>query len=333
MKSWMNFKMYTMIAILTTLLSLNGFSEDGQPSITKTFDLNQPGTLNASSSGGSVSVSTHDQPKVIIQAFVRRNGKLLSPSDDMLDEILDLYDIDFSKSGTAVTAIVKRKSHTNFWRNNTGISLNIIVPEEMSCDVSSSGGSVKISGVKGTHDFSSSGGSVKLENTSGNTKAQSSGGSVKATNHKGDIRLSSSGGGVYVDGAKGSVYARSSGGGVKLENIHGEADASSSGGGVSVSGETAAVKAKSSGGSVRVNVRNLTKELYLQSSGGGVSAVIHDGDNLGLDLDLRSSKVNIDLHNFSGTSKKDRVEGKMNGGGIPFYAHSSGGNVNVSFED
>jgi len=332
MKTPKNFKMYTMIVMLTTLLSLNGFSKDEQPSITKTFDMNQPGTLNASSSGGGVSVITHDQPQVIIQAFVRKNGKILSSTDRELNEVLDLYDIDFSKSGNAITAIVKRRSHTNFW-NNVGISLEIIVPEEMSCNVSSSGGGVKISGVKGSHEFSSSGGSVKLENTSGNTNAKSSGGSVKATNHNGNIRLSSSGGGVYVDGAKGSVYARSSGGGVKLENIQGEADASSSGGGVSVIGKLSSVKATSSGGSVRVDIRNLTKELYLKSSGGGVSAIVHDGEKLGLDLDLRSDHVNIDLHNFSGTSKKDYVEGAMNGGGIPFYMHASGGNVNVSFED
>jgi DUF4097 and DUF4098 domain-containing protein YvlB len=333
MKTQKSLKIFTIIAVLTAVLSLNGWAKDGQPTITKTFDLNQPGQLNASSSGGGVTVQTHDQPKVIIQAFVRKNGNLLSPTDRSLDEVLDDFDIDFSKSGSTITAVVKRRGQMNFWRNNVGISLTIIVPEEMSCDVSSSGGGLKISGVKGTHDFSSSGGGVKLENTSGSTKASSSGGGVKATNHDGDIRLSSSGGGVTVEGAHGNVYARSSGGGVSLEDIHGSADASSSGGGVSVSGEASSVTAKSSGGSVRVNVRNLTDELYLQSSGGGVSAVIHGGEKLGLDLDLRSGKVNIDLHNFTGTSEKDRVKGKMNGGGIPVYAHASGGNVTVTYED
>lgn len=333
MKTQKNLKLFTIIAVLTAVLSLNGIAKDGQPTITKTFDLNQPGLLNASSSGGGVTVQTHNQPQVIIQAFVRKNGRVLSPSDNSLDEVLDDFDIDFSKSGSTITAVVKRKGRMNFWRNNVGISLTIIVPEEMSCDVSSSGGGLKISGVKGTHDFSSSGGGVKLENTSGSTKASSSGGGVKATNHNGDIRLSSSGGGVSVEGAYGSVYARSSGGGVTLEDIHGAADASSSGGGVRVSGEASSVKAKSSGGSVKVNVRNLTDELYLQSSGGGVSAIIHGGEKLGLDLDLRSGRVNIDLHNFNGTSEKDRVKGKMNGGGIPVYAHASGGNVNISYED
>jgi len=333
MKTQKNHKLYTLILLLTVVFSLNGFARDGQPTITKTFDLNKPGKLDASSSGGGVTVQTHDQPQVIIQAFVRKNGRVLSPSDNSLDEVMDNFDINFSKSGSTITAVVKRKGRMNFWRNNVGISLTIIVPEEMSCDVSSSGGGLKISGVKGTHEFSSSGGGVKLENTSGTTKASSSGGGVKATNHNGDIRLSSSGGGVAVEGAHGSVYARSSGGGVTLEDIHGSADASSSGGGVYVQGEASSVTAKSSGGSVKVNINNLSDELYLQSSGGGVSAVIHGGEKLGLDLDLRSGRVNIDLHNFNGTSEKDRVKGSMNGGGIPVYAHASGGNVNISYED
>ncbi|HYQ57107.1 MAG TPA: DUF4097 family beta strand repeat-containing protein [Draconibacterium sp.] len=333
MKTQMNLRLFAIIAVLSAVLSLNGYATDGQPTITKTFDLNQPGKLDALSSGGGVTVQTHNQPQVIIQAFVRKSGRVLSPSDRSLNEVLDDFDIDFSKSGSTITAVVKRKGRMNFWRNNVGISLTIIVPEKMSCDVSSSGGGLKISGVNGTHNFSSSGGGVKLENTSGTTKANSSGGGVQAINHDGDIRLSSSGGGVSVEGAHGSVYARSSGGGVTLEDIHGSADASSSGGGVRVSGAASSVKATSSGGSVRINVSNLSDELYLQSSGGGVSAVIHGGEKLGLDLDLRSGRVNIDLYNFTGTSEKDRVKGRMNGGGIPVYAHASGGNVNITYED
>ena len=172
MKTLVNFKLYTLIGLFMVAFSWNGLAKDGEPTITKTFDLNQPGQLNASSSGGGVTVQTHNQPQVIIQAFVRKNGSVLAPNDKSLDEVLDDFDIDFSKSGSTITAVVKRKGQMNFWRNNVGISLTIIVPEEMSCDVSSSGGGLKISGVKGTHDFSSSGGGVKLENTGGTTKAR-----------------------------------------------------------------------------------------------------------------------------------------------------------------
>ena len=332
MKTKLNVKMYAAIVMFFTLLSCNGFAQYKTPTITKTFDMEQPGTLNSSSSGGGITVSTHDHAKVEVHVFVRKRGTVLSPNDPDVDDVLEYYDLVMEKSGTEITATAKRKSWNKPW-NNTGIYFNIIVPQEMSCNVSSSGGGLKISGVTGTHNFSSSGGSVKLENTGGTTKAKSSGGSVSAYKHKGDIKLSSSGGGVRLNKAKGSVYAQSSGGSVKLEDVIGDVEASSSGGGVYVTGEAPFVKATSSGGPVRVNITGLSKEMYLKSSGGGVHAIIHDGDKLGMDLDLSSGRVNIELHNFSGRSEKNRIKGTMNNGGIPVYMRASGGNVNVSFEE
>jgi hypothetical protein len=330
MKTLKNFKM--MVALLAILIPFIGFSQDEKvPTITKTFDMDQPGTLNASSSGGGVTVESQNIKNVVIQAFVRKNGKVLSPSDPSLKEVLEDFDIKIEKNGSTVTANVERKSHFNVWRN-VGISLTILLPRDMSCNVSSSGGGLRISGVSGTHSFSSSGGGVQLENVSGNTKAKSSGGSVKARNQNGDVQLSSSGGGVSLDGAHGNVVAHSSGGGVHLSDIHGNVDAGSSGGGVSVSGETGSLKAESSGGSVKVDVSKLTRELVLESSGGGIDAVIRDGAKLGMDLDLSSERVNIELQNFSGKSEKDRVKGTMNNGGIRVFMHASGGNVNVRYE-
>ena len=266
------------------------------PTITKIFELNQPGTLNSKSSGGGIMVKTHNEGKVEIQVFIRKNGKILSPSDPLVAEVLDDFDLEIEKNGSVINANAERKTNFNLL-NNVGIYFTIIVPREMSCNVSSSGGGLKISGVEGTHNFKSSGGGVTLEE------------------------------------AHGSVYAHSSGGGVHLKNIHGDVDAGSSGGGVSVSGECGYVKAKSSGGSVHVNISNLNKELYLQASGGGIDAIIQNGDELGLDLDLSSSKVKIELQNFSGRSEKDRVKGTMNEGGIPVYMHASGGSVKVRYED
>jgi hypothetical protein len=91
------------------------------------------------------------------------------------------------------------------------------------------------------------------------------------------------------------------------------------------------LNAKSSGGGVTANNQN--GDVHLSSSGGGIDATIKNGDDLGLDLDLSSDKVNIELHNFSGRVEKNRVKGTLNGGGIPVYMHSSGGNVTVRFED
>lgn len=324
-------KMHLLFGILVTLLSCNSFAQDSKtPTLTKTFDMNRAGTLYSHSSGGRIVVTTHDKSEVVVDIFIRKNGVVLSPSDSEIEDVLEAFDLVVEKNGTAITATAKRKSKVKMW-NNTGIYFTIIVPREMSCDVSSSGGGLRISGVEGTHDFSSSGGSVKLNNTSGRTKASSSGGSVSAIQHNGDVDLRSSGGGVTAEDVKGYVKAHSSGGSVKLQNVIGGVNASSSGGSVSVTGVCPTVKASSSGGSVRVDISNLSKEVYLSSSGGGVNAIIHKGNELGLDLDLISTKVNIELSNFTGKAEKNRVKGAMNGGGIPVYMRSSGGNVTVKY--
>jgi len=333
MKTQMNIKKHTMIAVLLTLLSCTGFAQENKiPTLTKTFDLNQPGSLYARSSGGGIEVKTNNQNKVVVQAFIRKNGLLLAPSDPMVKEVLDDYNVNIEKDGTEITATVERRTNFNFWKN-VGISLVISVPRKMSCNVSSSGGGLNISGVVGNHKFSSSGGSVNLDNIEGDTDASSSGGGVKVIGYNGELQVSSSGGGITVNEAHGKVFAHSSGGGVTLIDINGDVEAGSSGGGVKVSGEFGYLKATSSGGSVKVDLGSLTKELYLQSSGGGVDAIIRNGHKLGLNLDLSSDHVNIDLRNFSGKSEKNRVNGTMNGGGIPVYMHASGGNVNVRFED
>lgn len=334
MKTQIYRKTLTLFVLIFILFSCNGLAQESdKPTITKTFEIDRPGFLQASSSGGGVEVKTHNGKTVEVQMFVRKYGRVLSPSDPQVKEILEKYDITIDKKGSEVSAIIKNKIRNSFI-NNTGISLKIIVPQEMSCDISSSGGGLRISGVKGTHNFSSSGGGIKLESITGTTKARSSGGGVNATKMNGDINLSSSGGGVKIEDCRGNITVRSSGGGVQLINIHGDmVDAGSSGGGVSVTGEVGYLKAKSSGGSVKVNISALTKELYLESSGGGVDAVIKNGDKLGLDLDLSSGRVNIELHNFNGKSEKNRVKGTTNGGGIPVYMRASGGNLNVRYSD
>ncbi len=333
MKIQLHLKAFTIFIILATMLSCHSFAQDDKtPTITKTFELNRPGTLNSKSSGGRILVKTHDKNEVEVQVFIRKNGRVLSPSDRSIDDVLEDFELEIEKSGSLIYANAKRKTKFRMLKN-VGIYFTIIVPREMSCNVSSSGGGLKIYGVEGTHRFRSSGGSVYLENTSGRTEASSSGGKVQATNHKGNIDLSSSGGGVYLDEARGNVYAHSSGGSVRLKNIHGNVEAGSSGGGVSVSGACPYVKAKSSGGPVRVNISNLSEGLNLTSSGGGVSAIIQNGEELGLDLDLSGSRVRIALKDFSGQAKKNRVKGRLNGGGIDVYMRSSGGSVNVEYED
>lgn len=75
----------------------------------------------------------------------------------------------------------------------------------------------------------------------------------------------------------------------------------------------------------------LTEKLELKTTGGNIYATIPA--KLGLDLDLSADHINVPLTNFTGTTKKDRVKGQMNGGGIPILLSTSGGSLTLNYKE
>lgn len=327
MKTPTTFKIFLLVLFFTAVANSDGFAQKGDaPTITKTFQTSGRGSLIVESSGGGVMVEAHDRNVVEVRAFVRYKGRTLAPDDPKLDELKVIIE----KRGSGIVAKVDRKMGSRPW-NQLGVSFTVFTSREMSCALTSNGGGVNVSGVSGTHQFESNGGGISLENITGSTEAQSAGGGVHVQNQNGNVRLVSNGGGVSLADARGDIYARSSGGGVRLENVDGQINARSSGGAVRIMGVAPSVVAQSSGGAISMDISGLDKELKLETSGGGIHATIRDGRRLGLDLDLKSQNVNINLDNFSGIAKKDRIDGTSNGGGIPVYMRTAGGSINVDF--
>ncbi|MFT7035148.1 MAG: hypothetical protein ACJA2S_003670 [Cyclobacteriaceae bacterium] len=332
MKNLAQLKTLMIASFIATVLFTTGFAQRGDdPTKVKTFKISGSGALFVESDGGGVVVEGSDRSNVKIMAYIHYKGKTLSADDPMLSELSEKFKVIMKKNGSEIVARVERSLTSMLW-NQVGVSFTVFAPRNMSCELTSNGGGVDASGVSGTHEIESNGGGVNLEDMTGVTETRSHGGGVRVYNQDGKIKIVSSGGGVSLTDGKGDVYARSSGGSVRLENIDGRIDASSSGGAVRIVGTAPSVVAQSSGGSISMDISGLTKEVDLKTSGGGISAVIRDGKELGLDLDLKSQNVNIDLINFSGVAKKDRVEGKSNGGGIPVYMRTSGGSINVKFQ-
>jgi len=318
----------TIIAIV--FLACTGFSnEEGKtPTIVKTFSIDTPGALEVKTSGGGIKVEGTEGNQVEVQVFVRKMGRLLDSNNPLVQDLEEGYDLTIEQHGNTVVAIAKRLNNIMPWKQ-ISVGFKVYVPYDMACDLNTSGGGIKLANVNGIQTVNTSGGGIKLSNINGNTKAHTSGGGIKATNMDGETDLHTSGGGITISDAKGDMKAHTSGGGITLENIFGSIDAHTSGGGIRINGEANYVKATTSGGSINVDITGLNKELYLDTSGGGIHASIPGG--MGMDLNLKANKVNMYLENFTGYNKKGKIEGSINGGGIPVYMHTSGGNINVDF--
>ena len=282
------------------------------PALTKTFNLSSGGKVEVNTTGGSITVEGRSGSEVEVQMFVRKGGKQIAASDDLMDELYEKYEIEIEKSGNTVVASAKRKNKNDSWKNNNiSVSFHVKAPHRVSSSLHTSGGSIKVSGLEGR------------------TKAFTSGGSIAVSDQEGDMELNTSGGTISVTNASGDIDGNTSGGSIQLKNIDGRVEVNTSGGSIGITGKANYVKASTSGGSIQVDVEEIDEGIYLSTSGGSISANIPG--TKGMDLDLRAQRISMDLRNFSGQSDKGKIIGKMNGGGVPVHMRTSGGNIAINY--
>jgi len=302
--------------MLVTLITLaSAPPTDRDPYLSKTFTMEGRGDLLVETSGGSIEVTGQSGNRVEVDMFVRKNGSWgnwFSSDDDNedLSEYLEDYDIDISQNGNQITASAKRRGKG--WGNNkVSISFVVRVPKDISTDLSTSGGSISVADVSGSHDVRTSGGSLTFEDVTGTTEARTSGGSINVEDYSGTLDAKTSGGSIRVRDSEGQIAVNTSGGGITIDDVRGS------------------VEAYTSGGSIKADIISLEDQLTLKTSGGSINATIPSG--LGLDLNLSGNRVNTELQNFTGKSEKNNIQGSINGGGIEVTMRTSGGSVNLDY--
>ncbi|MCU0338350.1 MAG: DUF4097 domain-containing protein [Spirosomaceae bacterium] len=343
--------MKTAIQLLVFLL-ISTFifaNDDEKPYMTKTFNASAVKSLNVRTSGGSISV-TGKNGEAKVEVYVRSNN--WNGRDELstkeIEERLEEYELTVAQEGETLVCKAKRKKEDwSDWKRSLNISFKITVPEKITTDLGTSGGSIRLANLSGTQNFGTSGGSLHLHDLSGDIKGRTSGGSInlsnckdkldlttsggsiKAENSKGDIRLSTSGGSINLEEMDGIIKVTTSGGSVRGGGIKGELNASTSGGSIRLNNVAASLRASTSAGSVDVEMTALGKYLDLSTSAGGIR--VQMPLDKGMDLDLRANRVNVSrLNNFDGAFDKDRVKGKLNGGGTLVTMRANSGSISIN---
>lgn len=334
--------------VLFITISANAQNSDEKPYISKNFTSASLTNLKVETSGGSITVAG-DQPNgVKVEMFVRPNnwnGKANLSKEEIEDKLED-FDIFIGTEGSVLKATAVRKNRNGWDKNSVSISFKISTPRNMATNLRTSGGSIRISSLTGEQNFRTSGGSLRVSDLDGLIDGQTSGGSIEVENCKkeitlstsggsikaselsGKINLHTSGGSITLNGLDGSIIAQTSGGSIKGDGIKGDLDAGTSGGSVRLAGLSGSVKAHTSGGSMEVEITQVGKFVDLSTSAGSLR--VNMPMDKGMDLNLRGNKVTVSLKNFDGQVEKDRVLGKMNGGGIPVNLSANGGSVSIN---
>ncbi len=338
------------ILLIAALISAGGaMSQDSKtPYQTKSLASDGIKNVEVRTSGGSISV-TGGEASPRVEMYVTPNGNREGSlsKDEIQKRLAEDYEITLTASGNKLTAIAKPKDRNMNWKKALNISFKVFVAKNVSTDLKTSGGSIHLAHLAGTQEFTTSGGSLHIDDLSGKMDGRTSGGSIHLSNSKDEIELTTSGGSIDAENCSGNLTLRTSGGSLDLNGLKGKIDASTSGGsidGKKVDGEliahtsggsvdlkdmTCSVDASTSGGHIDVEITTLGKYVKVRNSGGNIDLQLPS--NKGLDLDLRGEKIKTgNLSNFSGSVEEDRIDGKLNGGGVPVSV--KGGRVSISFK-
>ena len=270
--------------------------------------------------GGSIDVEGYDGRTAIVNFIVNKNGRVLSMT---LDELKKKAEVEIKSNEGMLSITIKRIKPYNL-----NVGFRVKVPVNTKCRLLTSGGSIRLKSLTGNQDFKTSGGSLSMDGLKGNLTGKTSGGSIHMNDLQGQIDMMTSGGSIHGKNLTGNLVAKSSGGSISLDSMRGFADVATSGGRINLTNMSGGVSAGTSGGSIHADILKLTDRLRLTTSGGNIDCTM--SGNSGMNLDLSGNRVNINLVNFTGKSKKDFVSGQMNGGGIPVVMSTSGGLVSVN---
>ena len=127
----------------------------------------------------------------------------------------------------------------------------------------------------------------------------------------------------------GSGYPIHRSGGIDADHISGELITSTSGGSIDLNDVGGNIKASTSGGGIYANISTIDSYLNLSASSGNIK--VDMPMSKGMDMDIEAQRVSYSgLKNFDGEIEKDRIYGKLNGGGAKVRIHAGSGNVNIN---
>ncbi len=296
-------------SVSMTLGKLGGFHSSYTETVwhTETIPVALPARLEAETSGGFITVSSHDQNEITIHISVKKDGRYLSEGEEVPVEVNINEDTHSVEIDSRVTG------RSRWFRIGPGITISyrIYVPRQTEVHAKTSGGSVTASDIDHPVSLITSGGPVTVSNVTGDVLARTSGGPISISDVIGNVTARTTGGGIRVTDASGKMNLRTSGGPINLTHLSGS------------------IEARTSGGSISADIVSLQEHLTLKTSGGSISVTLPSDQ--GMDISTSGSYVHNRLDDLTGILERGSMKGSVKGGGIPVDIHTSGGTVTLEY--
>jgi DUF4097 and DUF4098 domain-containing protein YvlB len=217
------------------------------------------------------------------------------------------------KNGRTISVTTNPSQRNWSWNwGRVDIDVLITVPEVFDAHVAVQHGDVQVDRLKGNLSFTTAHGDLQIGSLAGSTAVITTAhGDLEAREIATEkLRLSTAHGDVHIDRLASAAFeATASHGDINIESAEGRAEVSSSHGDISIR-----------------FAREVSGEF--RNSHGDIE--ISAPSALAANVDLAGSDVKIaGSYSFEGTQKRDRIEGKINGGGPNLTARTTHGSISL----
>jgi hypothetical protein len=307
------------VAIVIAGLFISALAVTAEPRMEKTLRLDPGGRFSLDTDMGSVTITGASAPDVKLVITSRRR------------DLDDLLRFNFREAAGSVSVTATRKHGRIFGWMNRGDSVHweVQVPAQTELDLDTSGGRIKVAGLRSDARLETSGGGIDVRDLVGDVTGHTSGGGIALHRIRGRMRVETSGGGIEGSELDGPIDANTSGGSVRLDRVSGDIRAHSSGGGIHIHDAGGRVEADTSGGGIEaIFARGNAHGGSLETSGGGIEVSIDPA--IGLRIDASGNSVRADVPiTVHGSVSRGKLQGVMGSGGALLRLHTSGGGVRI----
>jgi hypothetical protein len=159
-------------------------------------------------------------------------------------------------------------------------------------------------------------------------------GSVEAESINGNMEVETGDGSITVERAKGSMRFHTGDGSIEARELDGTVDASSGDGHINLEGRFDGLKIKSGDGSVTAKASvgsKVASGWSIHTGDGSVDMEIPGDLQANIEASTHDGHISLGLPvTVEGTFSSTRIQGKLNGGGMPVEIHTGDGSIRLN---
>jgi hypothetical protein len=294
----------------------------------RTLDVAPGATLDVSTVRGKVYVQSHEARQIRIEGTVtiRPSAGFTTAGDPMViaRRVADRPRIDVS--GNVVR--LRPPAEVDAQRAVT-VSYDVWVPRDASVIVKTDSGEVEVAGVAGALSVDTESSAITLSRVEGKTDVKTGSGAVKVDRASGGLSVVTQSSAMTLRALSGPLDARTQSGAVRASFTGaGSADVETGSSAIELDGLSGRLTVRTQSG--RVDVRGAPTDTWDVTTGSSlIVAAFAPSAKFTLEATSSSSSVKVTGVSVDGFTAKERVSGKVGGGGPAVRLASRSGQIHI----